>query len=98
MTLTIVTFLSIASAVIIVTMRNHRAEQTTKNLMALLLAERKKQGLSHQTLADAAGIHRSTISLIETGKRVPTILVCLKLAMALGVSLDVLLKKASKKD
>lgn len=93
--MTIVTFLSVASAVIIVSMRNQRAELITKNLMALLLAERKRQGLSHQKLADAAGIHRSTISLIETGKRVPTILVCLKLSMALGINLEALLKKAS---
>jgi putative transcriptional regulator len=64
--------------------------------MALLLAERKKQGLSHQALADAAGLHRSTISLIETGKRVPTILVCLKLAMALKINLESLLKEASQ--
>lgn len=94
--MTIVTFISIASAVIIVTMRNHRAEQITKNLTALMLAERKKQGISHQTLADAAGVHRSTISLIETGKRIPTILVCLKLAMALDVNLSALIKKASQ--
>lgn len=94
--MTIVTFLSNASAVIIVSMRNHRAEHITKNLIDLLAAERKKQGLSHQKLADIAGIHRSTISLIETGKRIPTILVCLKLAMALNVNLDALLKKATK--
>ena len=75
---------------------NKHAEQTTKKLIALLLAERKKQGLSHQKLADLAGIHRSTISLIETGKRIPTILVCLKIADALNVSLDALLKKAAK--
>lgn len=76
-------------------MRNTRAEHITKNLVALLFAERKKQELSHQKLADLAGLHRSTISLIETGKRIPTILVCLKLAMALDVRLDALLKKAS---
>lgn len=78
-------------------MRNTRAEQITKNLVAMLFAERKRQGLSHQKLADKAGLHRSTISLIETGKRIPTILVCLKLAMALNVRLDVLLKKAAAK-
>lgn len=77
-------------------MRNHRAEAITHELIKLFAAERKKQGLSHQKLADSAGVHRSTISLIETGKRVPTILVCLKLAMALNLSLDNLLKKASK--
>ena len=77
-------------------MRNHRAETITNNLIKLLADERKRQGLSHQRLADAAGLHRSTISLIETGKRTPTILVCLKLAMALEVNLETLLKKASK--
>lgn len=77
-------------------MRNHRAEAITHNLISLLANERKKQGLSHQKLAEAAGLHRSTISLIETGKRTPTILVCLKLAMALNVNLETFLKKASK--
>lgn len=96
MLLTIVTFILIASAVIIVSMRNYHAEQVTKNLIELLAAERKKRGFSHQKLAELAGIHRSTISLIETGKRTPTILVCLKIADALGVSLDALLRKAAK--
>lgn len=79
-------------------MKNRHAENTTKNLIELLAVARKKQGLSHQKLADMAGVHRSTISLIETGKRIPTILVCLKIAMALDVRLDALLKKAAKKE
>jgi len=82
--------------VIIVSMRNHVAEAIVHNLTKLFAEERKRQGLSHQTLADLSGLHRSTISLIETGKRIPTILVCLKLAMALGLELDLLIKKATK--
>lgn len=77
-------------------MRNHLAETVTSNLITLLTEERKKQGLSHQKLADAAGVNRSTISLIESGKRTPTILVCLKISMALNISLESLLKKASQ--
>lgn len=96
--MTIVTFIFIASAVIISTMRNHYAEQITQNLVVLFFEERKRQGLSHQTLADAAGVHRSTISLIESGKRVPTILICLKIAMALDIKLETLLRKACKEN
>lgn len=76
-------------------MRNYRAEAITRRIAELLANERKKQGFSHQQLADAAGLHRSTISLIESGKRIPTILVCLKLAMALNVELEKLVKQAS---
>lgn len=94
--MTIVTFIRNATRMIIVSMRNHHAEAITRNLTELFAKERKRQKLSHQQLADKAGLHRSTISLIETGKRTPTILVCLKLSMALDVSLEALIRKATK--
>ena len=34
-------------------------------------------------LAEKCGLHRSTISLVESKKRMPSILVCLKIAKAL---------------
>lgn len=58
-----------------------------------LTAARKEQGLSHERLAQKTGLNRSAISLIESKKRIPTILTCFKLARALDVSLAVLIKK-----
>jgi len=49
---------------------------------------RKEQGLSHEKLAELAGLHRSAISLIESKERNPTLLTCLKICKALEVNLD----------
>lgn len=48
---------------------------------------RLRQDLSHNKLSIKAGITRPAISQIESGKRIPTLLVCLKISRALGVSL-----------
>ncbi len=88
------TYIFCAITAIIIIMRNKRAEKITLNLANLLKEKRLAKGFSHQTLADAAGVDRSTISRIESGKRMPTILVCLKITDALGESLPELLKKS----
>jgi putative transcriptional regulator len=75
-------------------MRNRHAEKVTSNLIRLLKEKRLEKGLSHQALADAAGVDRSTISRVESGKRMPTILVCLKIANALNESLSELITES----
>ncbi len=52
---------------------------------------REDGGLSQQQLADKVGIHRSTISRLETGKTWPTIVTAVAISRVLGVSMDVLL-------
>jgi DNA-binding XRE family transcriptional regulator len=79
----------------IAAMKMPDAETTVENLAALFREARKKKKLSHQAVADKAGVHRSTISLIESGKIMPTILVCIKIARALEIDLAKLLLKAS---
>lgn len=54
---------------------------------------RKSQMLSHEKLAQKIGLSRPAISLIESKKRMPTILTCLKIAGALGVSLGSIIRK-----
>lgn len=44
-------------------------------------------------LADASNVRQSTISQIETGRRNPSVRVIAKLADALGVKIDELIKK-----
>jgi transcriptional regulator with XRE-family HTH domain len=48
---------------------------------------REKAGLSQEALADEAGLHRTYISLLERGKRMPSILVVQKLAKALETTM-----------
>jgi transcriptional regulator with XRE-family HTH domain len=59
-----------------------------------MILVRKTKGLSHQTLADLAGLNRSAISLIESKKRVPSILNVLKICNALGIKLSILISNA----
>ena len=51
---------------------------------------RGRHGLSLETLAEASGVSRSMISLIERGESSPTAVVLEKLATGLGVSLATL--------
>jgi transcriptional regulator with XRE-family HTH domain len=75
-------------------MRNRIAEKRTDKIIEHFQKERKAQGLSHEKLAELAGIHRSTISLIENRKREPTLLTCLKIANALGIKFSDFVKVA----
>jgi transcriptional regulator with XRE-family HTH domain len=56
-----------------------------------LRAARKKKKLSTQNLADACGVARSYITLIENGKRLPGKKVLPKIAIALQVKITVVL-------
>ena len=57
-----------------------------KHIIETLRKARVEKGLSYEALADLAGLHRTTISLIERGKAHPTLLVCMQLALALGLN------------
>lgn len=56
-----------------------------------LREERKKQGLTIQTIAQACGISRSYITLIENGKRLPGKKILPKIAEALQIKTVVVL-------
>jgi len=53
-----------------------------------LKVARVETGLSQAQLADAAGVTRQTIGLIEAGKYNPTLKLCLSLARITGRGLD----------
>ena len=76
-------------------MKNKNAQKITLKLLDEFERIRKEQGLSHEKLAQLAGISRSTVGLLENKSRTPTILTCLKIAGALQVSLGDLLKSIS---
>ena len=73
-------------------MKEKQAEKSVNDIIAKLKAARLEQGLSHEKLAEKAGLNRSTISLIESRKRQPTLLSCIKIADALDVKLDDIMK------
>ncbi|MCH8323349.1 MAG: helix-turn-helix transcriptional regulator [Proteobacteria bacterium] len=54
---------------------------------------RLEKGWSQEDLSFEAKLHRTYISDIERGKRNPTVTVLEKIAIALGTTPDVLLKK-----
>ncbi len=53
-----------------------------------LKVARVETGLSQAQLAEAAGVTRQTIGLIEAGKYNPTLKLCLALARVTGRGLD----------
>lgn len=75
-------------------MNDKSSEQIVKNVIQHLKKVRLDKGLSHQKLADQIGLHRSALSLIESGKRQPTFLNCIKIAKALEVNLGDLIEKS----
>lgn len=67
------------------------ANEIVSSIIDMLKDERLKQGISHEKLAQKCGLHRSAISLIEAKKRQPSMLNCIKIAMALDIDLSHLL-------
>ena len=72
--------------------RKIKAEKMVSNLMNEFKRIRKEKKLSSEKLANMAGLHRTTIGLLENEKRIPTILTCLKISLALDVALSDLIK------
>ena len=52
----------------------------------LLCEERKKRNLSQHKLSERSGLSRQTISLFESGKRMPTLLSLFHLSKGLNMS------------
>ena len=57
---------------------------------------REAVGLSQEALAAEAGLHRTYISMLERGVRMPSILVARQVAVALGMSLGALLSDVDR--
>jgi transcriptional regulator with XRE-family HTH domain len=59
-----------------------------KRFAANLKAARTGAGVSQQWVAERCSLHRTEISLLERGKREPRLGTLVKLATALGVSVE----------
>jgi transcriptional regulator with XRE-family HTH domain len=60
-----------------------------------LAAERERIGMSQEELATRAAVHRTQISLLETGRRRPRLDTLVKLAGALGIAPSALIEGIS---
>jgi len=58
---------------------------------------RNERGLTQETLADLANIHRTYVSQIERGLKYPTIYVLIQISKALEVPLSDLIIELEKK-
>jgi transcriptional regulator with XRE-family HTH domain len=57
---------------------------------------REKQGISQEKLAEMAEIDRTYVSMIERGKRHPTLEVAGRIAHALGMKLSEIIRRAER--
>jgi ribosome-binding protein aMBF1 (putative translation factor) len=60
---------------------------------ALIRRRRHEAGLGQEALADKATLHRTHVSLLERGKRMPTLIVVKKLAAALETTMASLMEE-----
>lgn len=74
-------------------MKSDSAKKVVIQLCKELTEERKRQGISQQRLSELAGISRTGLRHIESLETNPTLYSLLKLAAALGLSMDLLFKK-----
>jgi DNA-binding XRE family transcriptional regulator len=74
----------------------NQPDETVRLVVEQLKKARKDLGLSHEAVAARVKLNRSAISLIEAGKRQPTLLTCLKIAQALDIELGAVITKAAK--
>lgn len=69
-----------------------------EEVFGILLKDlRKKKSISQEKLAEKTGLNRIFISLIETGKRNPTLTTICKLSQGLGIKPSELLKLYEEK-
>ena len=74
-------------------MKQGKTKAIEQAIVAEFGAKRKALGYSYEKLAELTGLHRTSISLVERGKIHPTLAVCLKIAEALELKLENLIKE-----
>ena len=63
---------------------------------SVIRRRREQAGFSQESLAEEAGLHRTYISLLERGLRMPSILVVQKLARAMGTTMTSIISDLEK--
>jgi putative transcriptional regulator len=70
----------------------------TDHLHTTMKVERAKRDLTQAELAELAGVTRKSINAIEMGHMVPSTILALKLAKALGVTVEELFSLETSSD
>ena len=70
--------------------------EITKAFSLVLRRIRKEKGLTHEKLAELAGLHPTTLSLLERDKRQPSITTVFLLAAGLGVEPEAFIYEIKK--
>ena len=78
-------------------MTDDYASKIQAAIVTLLMEEFKKQGVSHEKPAIKAGISRTAISHLESGRSQPSLRVSINIANALGISLSELARQTEKR-
>lgn len=68
--------------------KNNRVDETTVNVAQQIRMLRERRNLSQRALAEASGLSRNTLSLLERGQTSPTVSTLKRIATALGVDLN----------
>jgi transcriptional regulator with XRE-family HTH domain len=68
----------------------------TEAFAQVLLRVRKEKRLTHEALAERAGLHPTTVSLLERAKRQPSITTIFLLADGLGIEPELLVRDVRK--
>lgn len=76
--------------------RENTREKVCAEVVRLLTAERKRQRISGNSLAEKSGLSQSLISSLETSPWNPTLDTLLRIADALGVDLGQVITNARK--
>ena len=75
-------------------MGKSRSEGFVNRVVAVLRRERLRQGMSHEKLAESAGVHRTTVSRTERGLMSPTLYVIHAITLALGLEFSAVVAEA----
>jgi putative transcriptional regulator len=70
----------------------------TERLTTTMKVQRARRNLTQAGLAELAGVTRKSINAIETGHMVPSTILALKLAHALGLTVEELFSLAAEPD
>ncbi|MDY3250812.1 MAG: helix-turn-helix transcriptional regulator [Candidatus Choladocola sp.] len=68
-----------------------KTHENTSRLIEELVAERHRQNITQQELADKTGILPSNLARFESGARIPTLIVLEKYASALGKHIELVI-------
>lgn len=72
-------------------------DEISAEVVKLLIAERKRRGISGNSLAEKSGLSQSLISTLETNPWNPTLDTLLRMGDALQIDIGEIISKARKK-